>query len=106
MGTGKTTSQALVEIAEGIASALKDQPYAAENKFIPNRIRALAAQCAAHSTYAAEKAYEIAQLAEIFYSERRHEKHQGGAPALWNDMNHTLLKRITQEAEDRKKHGD
>lgn len=106
MGTGMTTSQALIEIADGIAAALNEQTVAATNKSIPKRIEFLAAQCAGLSTYAAEKAHKIARLAEIFYSERRHESYPGGAQALWQEITHELLKRITQDAQTRKNHGD
>jgi hypothetical protein len=63
------TSERIVKVAAEIEAALNEYPIPVPNQVIPNRIRFLAAQLSGCDHYAAEKAYKIAELASIFYSE-------------------------------------
>jgi hypothetical protein len=106
MGTDMKTSAVIEQVAAQIEAALNGQPYAAANASIPRRVRFLAAQLSGRDHYAAEKAYRIAELAQQFYSARKHAKYPGGAEALWAEMTHDLLGRIRSQARSREAGGD
>lgn len=106
MGTDINTSTVLLKIADEIEAVLNEGQIPTPNLVIPKRIRFLAAQIAAHDRYSAEKAYRIAELADIFYSARKHSKYPGGHTALWHEMTCDLLGRIRNQAGTRQFHGD
>jgi len=100
------TSEVLFKIADKIEAALNEYPVAAPNAVIPRRIRFLAAQLSSRDQYAAEKAYKIVELADMFYSDRKHTKHPGGSDGLWATMTFDLLGRIRSQARNRESGGD
>lgn len=99
-------SEVILKIAAEIESVLNEHPIAIANPSIPKRIGFLATRLNGVDNYAAGKAHKIAQLAEIFYSDRKHKKYAGGAEALWSEMTFGLLNVIKSHAHLRKEHGD
>lgn len=85
---------------------LNEHPFAIANPCIPIRIGFLATRLSGVDNYAAGKARKISQLAEIFYSDRKHKKYAGGAEALWSEMTFSLLNAIKSQARLHKEHGD
>ena len=104
MRMDKKASEIITDVAAEIEAELNKQASAYPNQTIPNRIRFLAAQLSGYDHYAAEKAYQIAGLAAIFYSDRKHTKYPGGSNAIWYEMTFDLLGRIKSQARTRKEH--
>lgn len=100
------TSEKIDEIANEIGELLGKNRIPAPNAHVIQQIRFLASQLSAIDTYAAGKAYDIFDKAEIFYSQRKHWKYQGGTDKLYVDMTFDLLNRIKQQAETRRNSGD
>jgi len=98
-------SEEILQIASEIEAELNKQSIPGANEAIPRRVKFLAAQLSGRDRYAAEKAYQIAELAGIFYSERRHWKYPGGYTKLWTDMTFDLLGRIRTQAKNRQQSG-
>ncbi len=100
------TSEVIFQVASDIEAELNKQSMPGPNETIPKRVRFLAAQLSGRDSYAAEKAYKIAELAGIFYSARKHGKYPGGYQALWTDMTYDLIGRIRSQGRVREGHGD
>lgn len=100
------TSQVIFRVASEIETELNKQSMPGPNTSIPKRVRFHAAALSGRDSYAAEKAYRIAELAGIFYSARKHWKYPGGHQALWTDMTYDLLGRIRSQGRVREGHGD
>lgn len=73
---------------------LNRHDYAEPNPNAVRRLRFLAAQLAGIDAYIGEKAARIASLADIFYSDRKHLRHPGGAKSLHTEMSYDLPNRI------------
>lgn len=92
------TSEIIYQIATEIETELNKQSLPGPNATIPKRIRFIAAELSGRDHYAAEKAAELALLADTFYSARKHWKYPGGYEKLWADMTIDLLHRIRKQA--------
>jgi len=99
-------SEKIIKVADEIETALNESPIPRSNQLILNRIRFLAGQLSGCDNYAWEKAREIAMLASIYYSARKHAKYPGGSDALRTRMTLDLLGRIRSQAKIREAAGD
>lgn len=90
--------QVLVSLNE-IESILTKHDYPEPNPKALSRIRFLAAQMSGPDSYIAEKASRISALAAVFYSDKRHAKHQGGADRLLAEIAYDLPNRIRAQVE-------
>ena len=106
MGTDIKTSEFLLNIVAQIKTLLEENPVATPNPSVVNRLNFLASQASAKDQYAARHIYKIAELADIFYSDRKHEKYRGGADRLWAAMTFDHLGRIKSQASNREMKGD
>ena len=95
------TSDEIESVAAAIETLLHANRLAVANTSMPARIKFLAARLSSCDHDAAEKAYEIASLASIFYSARKHMTYPGGSERLWAQMTFELLGRIRGRARSR-----
>lgn len=86
--------QKALKYLEEIEQILNRHNYAEPNPNAVRRIRFLATQLLGIDAYIAEKASRIASLAAIFYSDRKHLRHPGGAQSLHTEMSYDLPSRI------------
>lgn len=93
-------------MAKDIETALNRQTVPGPNDSIVNQLRALAGALNGKDLYAAEKAYQIAELAGTYYSVRKHAKYPGGPAALWAKMAYDLVSTLKSQAKVRDFHGD
>jgi len=86
--------QQVIVCLEEIQSILTRHDHPEPNPKALSRIRFLAAQMSGRDSYISEKASRLAELAGVFYSERRHARHQGGASGLLTEIAYDLPNRI------------
>ena len=92
------TSKVIRKAADDIYQILKTNPYPVENKYAVKQIEIIANQLSSISIYAAEKAYNIADLSGVFYSSNKHEEHPGGADQIYLKMRNDLINTIHNNA--------
>lgn len=92
-------------IAAKIKLELETHNFADPNPRVPKRIRKLAEELSVLDHHAAIKARELADLAGIFYSARKHENYRGG-PGMLQARMKECLRRIESQAEERRISGD
>lgn len=81
-----------------IEALLRKHDYPGANPSALSRIEFLVSQMRGADTYISEKAGQIAALAGMYYSARRHMKYPGGADRLHTDMLYDLPSRIRGQA--------
>ncbi|MFZ4702890.1 MAG: hypothetical protein ACOYMG_22835 [Candidatus Methylumidiphilus sp.] len=100
------TSEIIIQVANDIEAALNKQTVPGPNTGIISQLQGLAASLNGKDVYAAEKAYQIAELAGIYYSVRKHVNYPGGSSALWAKMAYDLVSTLKSQANVRNFHGD
>lgn len=78
----------------------KDNAYAMPNDYALRHVKFLCNSLCLGDPYIAEKAGEIAYLAERFYSVRKHNSYPGGADGIYNKIVHSLVGRIRTRADN------
>ncbi|MGA3683769.1 hypothetical protein [Pseudomonas graminis] len=86
--------QRVLTSLDEIEAILSQHDHPEPNPKALSRIRFLTAHMTGHDPYISEKASRIADLAGVFYSERKHAGHQGGASTLLVEIGYDLPNRI------------
>lgn len=100
------TSVQLFELADEIERILTDHAVPMPDPIAIRRLKFIATRLGGLDSYAAEKAGQILEAAERFYSARKHQSHRDGADGLYTKMRHSLLPRIRSQAGNRQSRGD
>lgn len=100
------TSVQLFELADEIERTLTEHAAPMPDPDAVRRLKFIETRLGGLDSYAAEKAGQIREAAERFYSVRKHQSHPGGADGLYTKMRHSLLPRIRTQARNRQSRGD
>lgn len=92
------TSEKILELADETERFFKENAYPIPNEPAVRRMKYLCARMGAYDHYIAEKAGEISQLSEQFFSARKHQKFHGGANMIYSRIVSDLLHRIRSRA--------
>lgn len=87
-------SETIRRAADNIETILKENAVPIPNPHAVSQIKFIANQLSGVANYAAEKAYNIASLADDFYSSRKHGKYRGGTDEVYSRIRHDLLSRM------------
>jgi hypothetical protein len=86
------------ERVDKLEAFFKENAYAMEHPHALQQMKFLCTSLCVGDSYIAEKAARISQLAERFYSTRKHQSHPGGADGIYAEIVHSLVPRIRQQA--------
>lgn len=100
------TSVRIREALAAIEAILANHEMPGSDPAAIRAIRFQASYLPAIDVGAAESAARIVDLAEIYYSERKHSKYRGGIDALRYEMTVELPNAIRDRAAFRERHGD
>jgi hypothetical protein len=90
-------SQQILKAADEIEALLEKHQVPSPNQNVVNAFKSIAARLTPIANYPSGLVWELTDLAEKFYSHRKHEKH-GDADAIYSRMRHELLERIRDQA--------
>lgn len=89
-----TASEEIGALADKIEGYFKENAFPVSNEPVLRRIRFMCGQIGGLDRDVAEKAGDIANLASIFFSARKHREYPGGAEEICNRIIYELLPRI------------
>lgn len=89
-----STSKEIADLADKLEDYFKENAFPAANEPALRTIKFMCGQIGALDRDVAEKAGDIAYLAGLFFSDRKHRGYSGGSEEIYNRIVKELLPRI------------